>query len=83
VLPISYHGSSNRKLVWRPLIFGRILRKRLMDLYIQLVVHVKEDKTKTIILDLVKKYLIPHIIENILGKLMYDALVGLYQSFGC
>jgi hypothetical protein len=43
--------------------------------------HVKKEaKAKRSILDWVKYHLITHIAEKTTGKLMYGALVGLYQS---
>lgn len=40
----------------------------------------KEVKTKRIVMDAVKNYLIPHLSEKKMAKEMFDALVSLYQS---
>jgi hypothetical protein len=45
----------------------------------QLASHVeKEVKAKRIIVDSVKDHFTPHVVDKLTGKLMYEALVGLY-----
>jgi hypothetical protein len=44
------------------------------------VYNKKEDTEKIIILDLVKDWFIPHIIDKMIGKNMFDSFVGLFQN---
>jgi hypothetical protein len=78
----NFLGSSGCKCFWMRLSFGSMLRKRSLHLLIQLAAHVKKEaKANRIILYSVKDHFIPHIAEKTTGgKLMYEALVGLYQS---
>jgi hypothetical protein len=48
----------------------------------ELTTHKKRElKAKRVLLDSVKDHSIPHIFEKKTTKDMYDALVGLYQSW--
>jgi hypothetical protein len=47
----------------------------------KLATHTKEEfEPKSIILDSMKDHFIPHIADKSIGKLTYEALVGLFQS---